>query len=136
MADPRQDSYSAQPYWPVVFHIAAGADAADYDGRAWIAPFACEVIDVREQHQTLGTNGSAVTVMLKKVPSGTAKASGTDVLASGINLKATIDTVQSGTLHATVANRQLAENDSLALVTTGTLTAVDGVAVSVLVKIR
>ena len=47
--------------------------------------------------------------------------------ASGVDLKAAADTNQTATLHATQANRQLAAGDGVALVTTGTLTAVAGV---------
>lgn len=118
----------------VTMNVAAGAAAADYDGRFFIADRAYEVVAVREQHQTLGTDGGAVTVMVKKVPSGTAKAAGTDTLSAGISLKAANDTVQSGSLHATPANYQLAAGDSLGLVTTGVLTAVDGVTVTVYLK--
>jgi hypothetical protein len=90
-----------------------------------------EVVSVRERHETAGSDAGAVTVMVKKVPSGTAPASGTDVLAAGINLKATANTNQSPALHATAANRLLAPGDALALVTTGVLTAVAGVALMV-----
>jgi len=44
--------------------------------------------------------------------------------------------VQTATLSATLANRRLAENDRLALVSSGTLTAVDGVHVQVLIRAR
>lgn len=117
----------------VPFVVAGGAAAADYDGVIPV-PDACEIVAVRERHQTAGTDAGAVTVMLKKVPSGTAKASGTDTLAAGINLKAAADTNQSPALHATLANLQLAAGDGLALVTTGTLAVVDGVAVTVKLK--
>lgn len=114
--------------------IPAGAAATDYDGLFFIANAAYEVTTVYERHQTAGSDAGAVTLMVQKVPSGTAKASGTDILASGINLKATADTNQTGTLHATAANYQLAAGDGLGLVTTGTLTAVDGVTVTVWLK--
>ena len=97
-------------------------------------PFAFEVIGVTARHEVAGTDSGAVSVMLKKVPSGTAKASGTNVLAAGINLKAAANTNQAGTLHATQANRQGAAGDALALVPTGTLTALDGVGVTVEVR--
>lgn len=114
----------------VTFVVPAGAAAADFDGVIPL-PVACKVVSVTERHQTAGTNGSAVTLMLAKVPSGTAKAAGTDCLSAGIDLKGTADTNISGTLHATAANYTLAAGDGLALVTTGTLTALDGVAVTV-----
>ncbi len=136
MPDPRLDTYSAIPWLLVSFNIPGGAAAADYDGAAFIAPFACEVIDVTEVHQTAGSDGGAVTLMLVKAGNGVAKASGTNVLNAGLDLKAAINTVQTATLHTTLANRQLAENDRLALVSAGVLTAVDGVFVQVLVRAR
>lgn len=119
---------------PVIFNVPGGAVAADYEGVPFIADKAYEVIAVKERHLVLGTDVGAVTLMVKKVPSGTAPGAGTDTLAAGISLKAAINTVQDGTLHATLANKQLAVNDGLALVTTGVLTAVDGVSVTVYLK--
>ena len=118
----------------VTANVPAGAAAADLDGLFFIASQAWEVIRVVERHGTAGNDAGAVTLMVKKVPSGTAKAAGTDVLASGINLKATADTNQVGTLSATAANRQLADGDALGLVPTGTLTALDAVTVMVELK--
>lgn len=115
------------------FDIAAGAAAADYDCTR-IIPYPWMLVSVNERHQTLGTDAGAVTLMVKKVPSGTAKASGTDMLAAGLNLKSTIDTNQAGALNATAANYTGAAGDGIALVSTGTLTAVDGVSVAVEIK--
>lgn len=114
----------------VHFQIPVGAAAADYDG-VLPMPIACRVIGVTERHQTAANDAGGVTLMVKGVPSGTAKAAGTDVLSAGINLKAAADTNQAGALHATVANRTLAAGDGLALVPTGTLTTLDGVGVTV-----
>ncbi len=117
----------------ITFNIPAGATAGDYDGTIAI-PFAWKLVSVTERHQTLGTDGSAVTLMVKKVPSGTAKASGTDMLAAGTSLKSTNDTNVSPALHATAANITGAAGDGIGLVTTGTLTAVDGVTVTCEIK--
>lgn len=113
----------------IPFVIPAGAAAGDYDGVIAI-PFAWKLISATERHQTLGTNGSAVTLMPTKVPSGTAKASGTSMLTAGFDLKGTNDTNQAGTLSATASDYTGAAGDGVALVSTGTLTAVDGVAVT------
>jgi hypothetical protein len=69
-----------------------------------------------------------------KVPSGTAKASGTTVIAAVMDVSTTADTNKTPALHATVANLRLAAGDSLGLVGAGTLTAVDGVTVQVILK--
>lgn len=121
---------------PVMVRIK-GSDAAtagNYTAPFFIANRSYEVIEVRERHETAGSDAGAVTVMLKKVPSGTAPGSGTNMLTAGINLKATADTNQSGSITATVANRRLARGDAMSLVTTGVLTAVAGVTVEVLLK--
>lgn len=119
--------------WPSIT-IPNGAAAGDYEGVLFIATEAFELISVSERHLVAGSDAGAVTAMLKKVPSGTAPAGGTDMLASGLNLKAAANTVQKGTLHGTVANRRLAAGDSIAIVTTGTLTAVDGPAFTLELK--
>ena len=106
----------------------AAATAANY-GSFFIADAAMELIEAVERHETAGSDGGAVTLMVTKVPSGTAKGAGTDMLAAGVDLKAVADTNITGTLHGTQANLQLAAGDAVALVTTGTLTAVAGVSV-------
>jgi len=85
-----------------------------------------ELIAIYERHATAGNDAGAVTGMLKKVPSGTAAASGTDMLSAGMDLKATADTLQAGSLSATAANLQLDIGDSAAFVLTGTPTAAAG----------
>jgi hypothetical protein len=122
-------TYRFDDFFLVTFVVAGGAAAADYDGSIVLHDPAI-LVSVRERHQTAGSDAGTVTVMVVKVPSGTAKASGTDCLSSGISLKTTADTNQSGTLHATAANYTFAAGDAIALVTSGTLTAVDGVTVS------
>lgn len=122
------------PYVQAVANVPAGAVAADYEGCFFIADRAYEIVSVKERHLVAGSDGGAVTVMLKKVPSGTAPSAGVDTLSGGINLKAAANTNQNGALHGTPGNYQLAAGDALALVTTGTLTAVDGVSVHVQLK--
>lgn len=113
----------------IAFNIAAGAAAGDYDGNIPV-PDAAVLVSVTERHQTAGNDAGAVTLMVKKTPSGTAKASGTDCLSAGISLKGTADTNAAGTLHATAANYTFAAGDAVSLVLTGTPTAVDGVSVT------
>lgn len=98
----------------------------------------CEILSVTERHETLGTDGSAVTLDVVKAASGTAMASGTSMLASTINLKATVNTTQSrslsaGTLAAYDA-RQLPAGQCVGLKFSGTLTAVTGVSVTVILR--
>lgn len=119
----------------IQFKIPAGAAAGDFDCSQPI-PFDFELVSVIERHQTAGNDAGAVTLMVKKVPSGTAKSAGTDMLSAGINLKAAADTNQAGALHGTLANIQGVAGDSIALVSSGTLTALDGVGVTVAIKAR
>ena len=109
----------------------AAATAANYSTFFVNEIGACVVSGFWERHQTAGTDAGAVTVGLEKVTDGTAPASGVSVLASELSLKATVNTVQTGTLTTTLANRNLALGDGLALEDTGTLTAVANVTVLV-----
>ncbi len=112
---------------------AAAATAANY-GIFFIAPFACEVVSVREVHTTAGTDAGAVTLDVEKLTGTTAPDSGVSVLSATINLKGTANTVQAPALTGTTANKQLAAGDRLALKDAGALTAVAGVAVAVELK--
>lgn len=103
--------------------IFDGATAAAFDGVIPI-PVACKIVSVTGRWQT--ASGAAETLMVKKVPSGTAKASGTDCLAAGMALDATADTNVAGTLHATAANYTFAAGDGLGFVVSGTPTSLDG----------
>lgn len=93
-----------------------------------------EIVYAAERHETLGTDGSAVTVDVVKAASGTAMSGGTSLLASTFNLKATINTTQerkvsAGTL---ASDRVLRAGQCLGLKFSGTMTAVTGVSVTVL----
>lgn len=81
-----------------------------------------------------GTDGSAVTVAVRKVPSGTALTSGVLLHSGTVNLKGTAGTYQgtAGTspalvLTTTDADLNIAATDSLALDFTGVLTSAVGV---------
>lgn len=113
---------------------AAPATAGNFGTVFFIANEAYELVSVRERHATAGNDAGAVTGMLKKVPSGTAAASGTDMLSAGLSLKTTANTNQSGSLSATAANTRLAAGDGLAFVLTGTPTSLAGLCVEVTLK--
>jgi hypothetical protein len=130
---PIQDTYSAVPELVVRLHTAAGAAAADYDGRMFLAFDTYEVLRVDAHWQTAGSSTTAALDVVK-IPNGQAKASGTSVLAGYIDASQTANTRYSGTLNATLANRQLAVGDSLAVNGAGTLTALDGVTVQVVLR--
>jgi len=117
-----------------IMHTITGANAqtaANFTAPFFIANRPYLILEVIERHETAGSDGGVVTLMLKRVPSGTAPASGTDILSAGISLKATANTNQVGTIGQV---KTLQSGDSLSLVTTGTLTALVGVTVYVLLK--
>ncbi len=100
----------------------------------YLAGAPVEVIDVREVHAVAGTDAGAVTLMLRKCTGTQAPASGTALLASTLNMKATANTPQSGALTTTLNDRKLAPGDRLAVDFTGTLTALASVALSVVLR--
>ncbi len=120
--------------WVETFTLAgaAPATAANY-GAVWVAPFAVEIVSVKVRIAVASASG---TLMLNKAASGTDTDSGTAVLASTVSLAGTAHTVVSGSLHATVANRQLAAGDALGLVDGGTLTGLTHLVVMVEMKRR
>src|SRR3990167_465556 len=130
-----QGSFSFPVHWTVKDTDAA--TAANY-GMFWIAPFDCAVVRVDEVHATAGTNGGAVTLDVEKLTGTTAEGSGVSVLASTFNLKSTANTVvrifPSTSVTSNVPQKQLVRGDRLALLTSGTLTAVNNVVVVVILK--
>lgn len=120
-----------------IHHTIAGtaaATAANY-GVFWIAPYACHVDSFKEVHQTAGSNGGAVTLTLEKLTGTQAPDGGVVMLASTLSLKATANTVQSGSMTTTLANRNLVQGDRLCLKDSGTLTDVANVTVMVEITI-
>jgi len=120
-----------------VTHVIFGTSAAtfgNYTAPFFIANRSYLVIRIDERHETAGTDGSDVTLQVKKVPNGTAPASGTNLIATALSLKATANTNQNATLVDTPGVRTLVLGDALSLVPTGTLTSVAGVTVSVLLR--
>jgi hypothetical protein len=112
---------------------AAAATAANY-GIIFIAPFACEVVSVREVHTTAGSDAGAVTLNVEKLTGTQSPDAGVSVLGATIDLKGAANTVQAPALTGTTADKQLAAGDRLCLKDTGTLTAVAGVCVAVELK--
>lgn len=124
---------------PLVLTFSAGPNAALLtvpDVALWLADADAEIVFAAEIHETLGTDGSAVTLDVVKVADGTAVGSGTSLLASTFNLKATVATRQSRTLSAgTLAtDRIIYSGQTLGLNFAGTMTAVTGVHVTVVLN--
>lgn len=115
-------------------HFIFGTNAACVDTWLWRADADVEVIAVHKNQAAAGTDAGAVTLMLEKVASGTAIGSGTDILASTLNLKSTADTAVAGTLHGTAANRRIPQGQWLCADFTGVMTAVAGLGLTVVVR--
>ena len=111
----------------------AAATAANY-GVFLIVPVACVIMSFKEGHQTSGNDAGAVTLDLEKLTGTTAPDSGSAVLASTLSLKATANTVQTGTL-GTNAVRNLVAGDRLCLKDAGTLTSIANVTVLIELQI-
>ncbi len=94
-----------------------------------------KIKSIRYVHSTKGTNGSAVNVQVTKDISTNAPGAGTDLLTNntnaGFDCKGTVNTVQSGSLSATVANLWLSAGDRLSVDFSGTTTALAGVVITV-----
>lgn len=119
-----------------VYNMQANGDLVDQT--FFLANRDFIVSAVYEVHSTLGTNGSAVNVQVVKDTSTNAPGAGTDLLTNasnaGFSLKTAINAVQTGTLTATAASLRLAPGDRLSVDYAGTLTAVAGVVIVVLME--
>lgn len=100
--------------------------AASVDVVYFTATRALKVVGVVVRVTTAGTDAGAVTLTIRKVPSGTAITSGTALHSGTANLKGTINTNQTLTLSTTPSDLFLAPGDSIAADFTGVLTAATG----------
>jgi hypothetical protein len=80
---------------------------------------------IRGRVDVAGTGG-ACTAQIRKVPSGTAVASGTVLHSSTYNLVGTANTMQALTLSTTASDLLLAAGDAIAFDLTGTATSATG----------
>lgn len=112
-------------------HTIVGTAAATNTnyGVFYIVPVACLVTSIKEVHQTAGTDAGAVTLNIEKLTSGVALDSGVNILSADLSLKATINTVQTGTITGISSSKTLAAGNRLAMKDTGVLTAVANVTV-------
>lgn len=110
------------------FMAASGEyNASSVDKVVYVAQRSVRVDSIIGRVTVAGTDGSAVTATVRKVPSGTAITSGTALHSSTFNLKGTADTNQTLTLSTTASDLLLAAGDAIALDFTGTLTSATGV---------
>lgn len=101
--------------------------ASSIDGVAFVAPRRCIVQSIVGRPEVAGTDGSAVTAVIKRAASGTAIASGTALHSSTFNLKGTAATNQTLTLSTTASDLDIAAGTAIGIDFTGTLTSASGV---------
>lgn len=102
-------------------------NASSVDKVAFVATRDYRVKAITGRPTVAGTDGSAVTAVIKKAASGTAITSGTALHASTFNLKGTADTVQSLTITATGDTDLIPAGTCIGIDFTGTLTSATGV---------
>lgn len=104
-----------------------GYIATSVDAPVFVATRDYRVEAILGRVEVAGTDGSAVTAILRKAPSGTAGTSGTALHSGTFNLKGTAATNQSLTLSTTPADLVIAAGDCIFVDYTGTLTSAVGV---------
>lgn len=127
---------------PQLVQFSAGPNAALLtlpDVTVFIADTDYELVSVSEVHEVLGTDGSAVTLDIKKCTGVQAAASGTSMLLTTFNLKATVQTivtksVSNAGLAVLQSSRRVKAGERIALDFSGTMTAVAGLCVNLWLK--
>jgi hypothetical protein len=106
---------------PENIELTFGFDTATQavDQLLWVAPYPCELVAVTANFLTTSTSG---TFQLEKCPVGTAAGSGTDLLASAMDIAGTAQTTVTGSLGTTRSDRVFAATDRLAADFGGTVT--------------
>lgn len=117
------------------FYIEAELDdatpqtAANY-GIFFICIRPCEILEIAEVH---GTASSSGTVQVERLTGTTAKGSGDNVLVTAFSTASAANTVQFASTTA-LQNRQLRRGDRLALKSSGTLTSLKDLELSIYCK--
>lgn len=126
---------------PVVRQFGGtGANAALADSYVFTALDGdYELVAASEVHGTAGSDGGAVTADIVRVASGGTIAAGTSLLSSTFNLKSTVDVpvtknVSNGGLPAAQSSRIIARGQSVAVNLTGTLTALAGNVITIVLR--
>jgi len=114
-----------------IHHTIYGIDAATAGnyGVFWIAPFECTVTEIREVHQTAGTDAGAVSLQIEKLTGTQALDAGVALLSTAFDLKGTANTINTGTITATLADPRMVRGNRLAMDDAGALTSVANVTV-------
>lgn len=102
-------------------------NASSVDKVSFVATRKYVVHGITGRPTVAGTDGSAVTAVIKKAASATAITSGTALHSSTYNLKGTADTIQALTLSTTASDLEIPAGTCIGIDFTGTLTSATGV---------
>lgn len=113
---------------PVYLPGTSPATSGNY-GIFFTFPSGGIITGISEVHGTAGTDSGSVVLGIEKLTGTQASGAGIDLLATDFNLKATHNTVQTGTLIMTLATNSMQNvnfntGDRLGLVLTGTPTSI------------
>ena len=108
-------------------HVNIEYTASSVDKVAFVATRSFIVKSITGRPTVAGTDGSAVTAVIKKAASATAITSGTALHSSTFNLKGTADTIQALTLSTTASDLAIPSGTAIGIDFTGTLTSATGV---------
>jgi hypothetical protein len=128
-------AYVKHVYVQAAINGLAAATATNY-GRVFVATEHLQFVGGWEVHQVAGSDGGAVTLVPEKANTGEDDAAGDVMSASTWNLKSTANTPVFLAPHTTAANNKLIPGDFIILQDAGTLTAVDDVAVTLVLVER
>lgn len=103
-------------------------------GLIFTARHPCEVLVISEVHGTAATGGGSGALQVEKVTSTTAKGSGSNLLGTAFDLTATANTVVFKTGQDLTTSRGLVQGDRLAIKSSGTITAIKDLQVSIYLK--
>jgi len=120
-------------YGKYITHSLFGttAQTATNYGIIFVARHPIEIMRITETHSTAGSDAGTVTLDVKKAGSGVAIASGTTLLTSTFNLKSTANTPVYKEGKNLSINRKLKEGDRIGLITSGTLTSLTDVQITI-----
>ena len=116
-----------------VLRGTSAVTVSNYTTSFFIAQRSYIVLQVRARWEVKETSGTP-TLQVKKVPDGTATASGSNLLKAGIDMTLVADTIVTGNLVDNQETLRIVDGDALSLEATGSVNEVDGLTVSVLLR--
>jgi hypothetical protein len=122
---------------PVMFRMPGSFAFTSYD--CFSTPFftadrSYRIVAVIERHERASTDASAKYLKLKRVPSGAAPASGTDILTASLDLSTAADTNQYGSVNRDADTIHTGDSLSFILDAYAPPTNLLGVSVAVLLR--